>query len=115
MHLYEKSNTIQVKALFSTSSFKTFNIFSISHEEIGRRVRKCDWGNLSLLLGFFLNPSFFFYKAFSFLCISIKMTSSDKDGQGMPLVVFVPIILCVVGILVLLDIRQRQRNPQYGN
>lgn len=43
------------------------------------------------------------------------MTSADKEGQGIPLVVFIPIILCVVGILVLLDIRQRQRNPQYGN
>lgn len=43
------------------------------------------------------------------------MASADKDSQGIPWVVFIPIILCVVGILVLLDIRQRQRNPQYGN
>ncbi|KAL7317875.1 hypothetical protein PS15m_004173 [Mucor circinelloides] len=42
------------------------------------------------------------------------MASADKDSQGIPWVVFIPIILCVVGILVLLDIRQRQRNPQYA-
>ncbi|KAK4520288.1 uncharacterized protein ATC70_008421 [Mucor velutinosus] len=41
------------------------------------------------------------------------MASEDKDGQGLPLFVFIPLILCIVGILVLLDIRQRQRNPPH--
>ncbi|CEP07806.1 hypothetical protein [Parasitella parasitica] len=41
------------------------------------------------------------------------MASANKEDQGIPLVVFIPIILCIIGILVLLDIRQRQRNPQY--
>ncbi|KAI8639012.1 hypothetical protein BD408DRAFT_422130 [Parasitella parasitica] len=42
------------------------------------------------------------------------MASPNKEDQGIPLVVFIPIILCVIGILALLDIRQRQRNPQYA-
>ncbi|KAI7907149.1 uncharacterized protein BX663DRAFT_548226 [Cokeromyces recurvatus] len=40
------------------------------------------------------------------------MALSDKEGETLPLIVFIPIIICVVAIFILLDIRQRQNNSQ---
>jgi hypothetical protein len=40
------------------------------------------------------------------------MPSSHKETDGIPLIVFIPVIVCIVAILILLDFRQRQNHPE---
>jgi cell division protein FtsL len=40
------------------------------------------------------------------------MPSPHKETDGIPLIVFIPVIVCIVAILILLDFRQRQNHPQ---
>ncbi|RCH98095.1 hypothetical protein CU098_003315 [Rhizopus stolonifer] len=41
------------------------------------------------------------------------MTNKEKDG--LPLIVFIPIIICAICILVLLDIRKKRNDPQIND
>ncbi|KAI9469781.1 MAG: hypothetical protein EXX96DRAFT_381177 [Benjaminiella poitrasii] len=43
------------------------------------------------------------------------MALPEDEGEALPLIVFIPIIFCVVAIFILLDIRQRQINPQQAD